>query len=85
MKYLTKAKELYDALAGKISTGLVSGLGMLVASGYAIASNRLDYQIIVPILALFGEATYSVPRTIDGISEIHDNKKGKKQWDDASF
>ena len=85
MKYLRKAMELYDTPAGKISTGVITGLGMLGAAAYAITTNDIETRIVVPILALFGEATYSVPRTIDGISEIRGNKKGKKQWDDASF
>ena len=80
-----KLREFYGKPAVKIPAGAATGLGMLGAAIYALTTNNIDAQVIVPILVFYGEITYSVPTIKDGISDIRDSKRGRKYWDDACY
>ena len=79
-----KIKEFYKTPAGEILTGAGIGAGIAAAAIYAVTTNNIEVQIIIPTLALYGE-TYPLSSIGLGISDILDNAKGRKPWNTQHF
>ena len=80
-----KFKEFLSSPTGEIVTGVVEGLAITGAAlGAYELTKSYDTQLTIGALGAYC-MTDPFARVFLGISDICDNMKGKKQWNDARF